>query len=280
MSDTWRAIRPGLLLAVLFSMTAAARTAAEPTPWPRLALALLGAAMAILGATAANQLFERRHDARMERTAARPLPSGRATAWQAAAFAAAASLGGIACLTATQPPAVPLLAAAGWLVYALLYTPLKRRSLWNLPFGAAAGAMPVVLGAASAGAMQEPLTFALFGIVFFWQFSHTAAIGWLFREQYARAGAKVAAAADPTGRLAGRLALWGAAGLLAASLAPVALSTCCGWTYALVAASLGVAHLVVAAKFLAAPGDANARSLKRIALVHLPALLAALMSAR
>ena len=42
MSDTWRAIRPGLLLAVLFSMTAAARTAAEPTPWPRLALALLG----------------------------------------------------------------------------------------------------------------------------------------------------------------------------------------------------------------------------------------------
>ena len=80
---------------------------------------------------------------------------------------------------------------------------------------------------------------------------------------------------DPSGRLAGRLALAGAAGLLLTSLVPAALSTV-GWPYFVVALSLGLAHLALAAKFLARPTDANARALWRMSLVHLPVLLTSL----
>ncbi len=278
MSIYWRLIRPGLLLTVLFSMAIAALTADRPPPWPRLAHALLGTAMLIAGATAMNQLIERRQDANMARTASRPLPSGRATSRQVAAFAALGSLAGIGYLAVLEPPIVTLLAALSWSIYVLIYTPLKHASVWHLAVGAVVGAMPVMLGAATANAVFAPLSLALVGIVFFWQFSHTAAIGWIYREQYARGAVKVAAVVDPLGRLAGRLALFGAAGLLLASLVPAMLSTV-GWPYVAVALPLGLAHLAFAAMFLSRPNDASARALWRISLAHLPILLTSLLLA-
>jgi heme o synthase len=276
MNIYWRLIRPGLLLTVLFSMAVAALSAPQPPPWPRLIHALLGTGLLIGGASAMNQLAERRRDVRMARTAARPLPSGRATPRQAAVFTALASLTGIAYLTAFQPPAVMLLAALSWGIYVLLYTPLKCTSVWHVPLGAAAGALPVLMGAAAAGSALAPVPLALFGIVFFWQFPHTAAIGWIYRDEYARAGVKVAAVADPSGRLAGRLALAGAAGLLPVSLVPSLLAAA-AWPYAVIALALGSFHLAFAAKFLRRPADANARLLWRVSLIHLPALLASLL---
>ena len=128
----------------------------------------------------------------MARTASRPLPSGRVTSRQVAAFAALGSLAGIGYLAVLEPPIVTLLAALSWSIYVLIYTPLKHASVWHLAVGAVVGAMPVMLGAATANAVFAPLSLALVGIVFFWQFSHTAAIGWIYREQYACA-VKVAA---------------------------------------------------------------------------------------
>ena len=132
----------------------------------------------------------------------------------------------------------------------------------------------MLIGAATAGAVFTPLSLGLFGIVFFWQLPHTAAIGWIYRHEYALSQVKVAAVVDPSGRLAGWSALIGAAGLLLASLIPATLPTI-GWPYIAIAVSLGLVHLVFAARFLTAPTDANARRLWRISLVHLPALLAA-----
>jgi heme O synthase-like polyprenyltransferase len=70
--------------------------------------------------------------------------------------------------------------------------------------------------------------------------------------------------------------LLGAAGLLAASLVPAVVSTV-GWPYVVVALSLGLAHLALAARFLGRPTDASARALWRMSLVHLPVLLASLV---
>ena len=276
MSIYWRLLRPGLLLTVLFSMTVAALTAADRPPWPRLVHALLGTAVLMAGATAMNQLMESRQDAKMCRTASRPLPSGRLSARQAASFAAVASLLGIGYLAALEPPAVALLAAVNWGIYVLIYTPLKRKSVWHLAVGAVSGAMPMLLGAATADATFAPLSLALFGIVFFWQFPHTAAIGWLYRQQYARGEMKVAAVVDPSGRLAGRLALLGAIGLLLTSLVSAMLSTV-GWLYVALALALGLAHLTLAARFMGRPSDAGARILWRASLVHLPVLLTVLL---
>ena len=272
----WRLIRPGLLSAVLFSMAIAALTAAEPPAWTRLSHAMLGTALLIAGATALNQLLERRQDAQMTRTASRPLPSGRLTARQAAMFGAFASLAGVGCLAALQSPALVILAVLSWGIYVLLYTPLKRISVWHMPLGAVAGAMPVLLGTATADSLLTTLSLTLAGIVFFWQFPHTAAIGWLYRDQYARSEIKVAAVVDPSGRLTGRLAIFGVTGLLLTSLIPAALSMT-GWLYFAIALSLGLTHMAVAAKFCCRPSDANARMLWRMSLVHLPTLLASLL---
>ena len=278
MSTYWRLIRPGLLSAVLFSMAVGALTAAEPPPWTRLVHALAGTALLIAGATAMNQLMEQRRDAKMARTASRPLPSGRATSRQVAVFAVLSSLTGIGCLAALQPPIMTLLAALSWSVYVLIYTPLKRKSVWHIPVGAVAGAIPVLLGAATANAVFAPLSLTLAGVVFFWQFPHTAAIGWIYREQYARGAVKVASVADPSGRLTGQLALFGAACLLPASLVPAILSMV-GWPYVVAAVALGLAHVTIAARFLARPIDGNALALWRMSLVHLPALLTSLLVA-
>lgn len=276
MSDYLRLIRPGLLLFVLFSMTVAAIVSAESPAWIRLGHALVGAGLLIAGASATNQLIERRWDAAMDRTASRPLPSGRMSTRHVAMFAAVVSLSGIVYLAATQSADVPILAAASWLIYALIYTPLKRASVWHIPVGAVAGAIPVLLGAATANATLSPISLAIFGVVFFWQFPHTAAIGWIYREQYADSAMKVAAVADPTGRLAGRLALGGAVGVLLTSLIP-ATQSMGGWLYVAVALALGLADMVFAARFLGKPTDMSARALWRMSLVHLPVLLASLL---
>jgi protoheme IX farnesyltransferase len=131
------------------------------------------------------------------------------------------------------------------------------------------------MGAATADAACAPVPLALWGVVFLWQFPHTAAIGWIYRDQYARGAVRVAAAADPSGRLAGRLALSGAAGLLPASLVPAMLSMV-GWPYVVIALLSGLIHLAFAARFLRRPTDANARALWRVSLVHLPVLLTSL----
>ena len=104
---------------------------------------------------------------------------------------------GLVYLTIQSDRSVALVAAANWVFYAACYTPLKSRTAWQLPVGAVAGAMPMLIGSAVAGAPLSALSLALFGIVFCWQFPHAMAIAWIYREQYARAGLRVASVSDP-----------------------------------------------------------------------------------
>ena len=73
---------------------------------------------------------------------------------------------GLAYLAIARVRLLTLLAAIGWLVYVGIYTPLKSRSAWQTPIGAAAGAMPVLLGAAAGGQSLSPWALVLFGIVY------------------------------------------------------------------------------------------------------------------
>lgn len=212
----------------------------------------------------------------MTRTASRPLPSGRLSMRQVAVFGVAASLAGIGWLSAAEPPAVAILAAISWSIYVLLYTPLKRMSVWHTPVGALAGAMPVLIGTAITDAIFTPVSVTLFSVIFFWQFPHTAAIGWIYRSQYASGQLKVATVVDPSGRLAGSLAVFGAIGTLLASLFP-ATQFAVGWVYIMTALTLGLVQAASAARFLARPTDANARILWWTSLVYLPLLLMLLL---
>ena len=151
--------------------------AAQPS-WIHLAHVLFGTALVIVGAIALNQRLECAGDAKMPRTADRPLPSGRLSRRQVTTFGLAATALGLAYLAIAAGPMLTLLAAIGWLMYVGIYTPLKSRSAWQTPIGAAAGAMPVLLGAAAGGQSLSPWALVLFGIVFCWQFPHSMAIAW------------------------------------------------------------------------------------------------------
>jgi protoheme IX farnesyltransferase len=275
--DYWELIRPRIVALVLFTLlVAAVVSGVEVPPWTMLVHALAGNALVIVGAIALNQRLEGLSDAKMLRTARRPLPSGRLTAPQVSRFAAVTSAAGLVYLAVCVNWVAVLLAAVSWLIYVWVYTPLKALTAWQTPIGAVAGAMPALLGAAAAGAPLGAVGLALFGVVYFWQFPHAMAIAWLYRREFARAELRLITVVDPTGRTAG---VWAALGAIA--LVPVSLVPClvhrAGWGYGAWAAMLGAGYLAAAIGLWRRPGDASARRLLWVSIVYLPVLLAALL---
>ena len=276
-ADYLALVRPRIVAMVLVTMTAAAWTSSPSRPyWPAVAHALAGTGLVIVGAVALNQRLELRGDARMSRTAGRPLPAGRMSQQQATAFGLAATAAGLTYLSLANSRMLVLLAAASWLLYVCTYTPLKSRTAWQPPVGALAGAMPVLLGAAAVDALASPTALSLFGVVFFWQFPHAMAIAWLYRHEFAAAEVQLATVIDPSGRRAGLLAMLGAVALVPVSLAPASYAAV-DPRYAPVALVLGAIYLAAAIRFARRRDDGTARWLLRASLVYLPLLLATLV---
>jgi heme o synthase len=276
-SDYWLLIRPRIVALVLAAMLVSAWTAAAKTPHA-LALfhALLGSAGVIVGAIAFNQRLESRSDAKMPRTAGRPLPAGRLTKRQVTWFAVLTTLAGLAYLAVFGSPQLAGLAFLSWLFYVAAYTPMKRRSIWQTPVGAVAGAMPVLLGAAAVDALDSRWAWCLFGIVFLWQFPHSMAIAWLYRREFAAAEVRLATVVDASGRSAAAFAIVGAILLVPAGILPALLSLA-DWEYGAAAAILGLVYAWYSLRFSFAPSEETARRLLRMSLIYLPILLAAVL---
>src|SRR5207253_2448408 len=113
---------------------------------PAVLHALAATALLAASASIANQWIERRVDARMRRTASRPLPAGRVTSAEAIFLSAAALIVGAAWLALKVNATTALLGLASWLIYVAVYTPLKSRSPLNTTVGAVAGAIPILMG--------------------------------------------------------------------------------------------------------------------------------------
>jgi protoheme IX farnesyltransferase len=277
--DYWNLTRPKIVLMVLAAMLTSGWTAAETAPsWFVLLNAMLGTTGVILGAIALNQRLECQGDAKMPRTADRPLPSGRLSSQAVTRFGAMATLLGTAYLICFCNATLVILAIVGWVVYVFVYTPLKSRSIWQTPIGAAAGAMPALLGAAAVGAPWSPIGWSLFGIVFCWQLPHAMAIAWLYRRQFADADVRVATVVDPAGRIAGRFAFLGAILLLPVSLAPMIFLPM-GWTYGILAGLLGLGYLFFSFAFFYRTDNVTARGLLWASLIYLPLMLIVLVVA-
>jgi protoheme IX farnesyltransferase len=234
--------------------------------WPTL----LGAALVAASAGALNQWLERASDARMERTANRPLPAGRLTTGQVIAFGCATFALGSAALVHWVNYTTAGLALATWLIYVAAYTPLKRRSPLNTAVGAVSGALPILIGWTAAGATLDMRAWALAAAMFLWQFPHFMAIAWLYRDDYRRGGQQMLTVVDPTGLRAAAQAVAGALLLVPVSLIP-ALSpqagspgVFCWWTLI-----LGIGQATAAVLFLIERDDRSARRLLRASLLYL-----------
>ena len=240
--------------------------------------ACVGIALVAAASGALNQYAERDTDARMKRTANRPLPAGRMGETEALVFGIVCGVAGADYLALAVNPLTALLALVTLGLYVGVYTPLKRVSWWSTVVGAVPGALPPVLGWAAAGGGGEPGTWltaaGLFGVLLLWQFPHFLAIAWLNREQYANAGLHMLPGQIPEAGWTGKAAAVTAAALLPIGLVPTLGGGVGAWTAA-AATVAGAVYLWSSVKFAADETRTSARGVLFASLAYLPVLLAA-----
>jgi protoheme IX farnesyltransferase len=230
----------------------------------------LGTFLLVGGANAFNQILEREPDSRMNRTANRPIPTGRVSLLEAKLAASTLSASGTAILFAACGWLCGLLGVAGFLTYVLVYTPMKTRSSWATVPGAVSGAIPTLMGFSAAEGGLGLLGWCLFAVLFFWQFPHTWAIAATYRDDYERVGYR---ALPGSGLQLKMETLAATLALLAASVVPPLLGLA-GIIYLAGALSLGALLLTAAIRFGDGSERPRATALLAMSLFYLPLMLA------
>ena len=240
---------------------------------------IAGTALVAGGASAFNQVFERVPDKLMRRTRLRPVPDGRLQPFESLVFATALALAGLMLLGAAVNVLSAEVALATLLTYALVYTPLKRRSSFATVVGAIPGALPPVIGWAAARGDLSRGAWVLFAIVFLWQLPHFLAIAWIYRDDYARAGFLMLPVIEPDGRSTARQAVFYCAALLPVSLAPTLLGMT-NTIYFAAALGLGLLFLGLTLKFARTRAVPDARRLFFGSIIYLPLLWILMIAGR
>ena len=245
--------------------------------------ALLGIGLVSAGAGALNEVIERKIDARMKRTADRPMAAGRFSLIQGIlAGMGALALGAWWLLIRTNLLTVSLALLTAF-TYVAIYTPLKRVTALATFIGAFPGAMGPLLGWTAARPHLEWPAVALFAILFVWQFPHFMSIAWLYRDDYAKAGIRMLPVVQPDGWSTVAEALFFAVIMIPVSLAPWRLGMA-GLAYALLALVLGLVYLAYTLRFariLRVTDETESRMLARdllkVSVLYLPLLFTSLM---
>ncbi len=237
---------------------------------------LVGTASAAFGSAVFNQLMETKEDARMRRTADRPLPAERVLPMWAFLLGWILCGFGIIHLAAMVDRGAAWLAAATIAIYVFIYTPLKRRSSINTLVGAVPGALPPMIGwVGGGGGVEDPRGWFLFALLFLWQLPHFVSINWLCREQYEQAGFRMWSDGDESGRRSGFLA--GAFAVALGLLALVGpLSGYTGWGFGVVGLAAGLLLAWLAVRFACSGERLAFRRFFLLTLLYLPVVLTVL----
>ncbi len=223
------------------------------------------------GVATLNQYWERNTDTLMERTAIRPLPTGRLSATEALVFGTTLCV----CAEVYLLLAVNALTAFLGLVvivgYVFVYTPLKTRTSASTAVGALPGALPPLMGWTAAANEISLGAWALFAMQFLWQFPHFFAIAWMYREEYAKAGILMLPVVEPEGKLTARQIVMFAIMLLPVSLAPFFLGLS-GPIFLAGASLLGIWFLFASIQSARAKTKEKARRLLLVSIIYLPLL--------
>ncbi len=236
-----------------------------------LLFAVLGSTGVAAGCGALNQWFEADTDRRMTRTQRRPLPSGRIGSGHAFWFGLALSAAGLLVLFFEVNELAAFLGLSALVSYVVFYTPLKKITSLCTVVGAVPGAIPPLMGWAAAQNQIGPGGWTLFWILFLWQMPHFLAIGWMYREDYARAGFPMLSVIDPKGGTTGLMAVAYSFALLPVSLIPAYLRMT-GQVYFWVALVLSLTFLVYAFLMARHKTLRHARGLFWFSITYLPVL--------
>ena len=246
----------------------------------RIVWVVLGTSLAAAGVAALNQWLEHETDARMQRTAQRPIPAGRIPTGSAFVFGSLMCTAALMLIFVEVNKLAALFTLLTIVAYLGFYTPAKRWSRWSTEIGAVAGAIPPLIGWAAGEGGVSALGWILFGILFFWQIPHFMAVSWTHRRDYSAVNFPMPSVRDGSGRWAAGWSFVNTLLLVAVSLLPVVrgLDT---WWYGAVALAGGGWFLWRAALFLR-PGhrDASARRLFLSSIAYLPLVLIAMVADR
>jgi len=267
--------KPRITLMVLLTV-AVGFFAAHASAAPALLLhVLIGTALSCSGSGALNQYLERQVDETMDRTRFRPLPARRISATSAMALGAALSIGGVLYLAITVHLLSALLNALTVITYLFVYTPMKRRTPLSTLAGAVPGALPPVIGWTAATGDIGAGAAVLFGILFLWQIPHFLAIGWMYREDYARGGFPMLVVVDEGGDATARQMVVYALALIPVSLLLPATGAA-GSLFFWCALGSGLFYLAASVAAARARTVVAARRLLLCSVVYQPALFVAL----
>ena len=267
------------LLVVVTTMVAYYLGASDSTDLWRLLHTLIGTALVAGGAAALNQASERDADGLMRRTRLRPVPDGRLQPGEARRFGIVLATAGILELAVGTHLLAAGVALATLVTYAVIYTPLKRRTSFAMLIGAVPGALPAALGWAAARGNLTIEAWVLFSIVFLWQIPHFLAIAWMYRDDFERAGFSFLPVIEPGGRRTAQQVVLSVAALLPVSLAPTWIGLA-GPAYLVGSAVLGVSLAVVAVQFAHHRTPRHARRLFAGSIIYLPFLWGLLVVTR
>lgn len=263
-----------VLVTAFFGFLLASR--GGPIEWWKLLHTILGAAAAAFGSAAFNQLMEVDLDARMRRTADRPLPSRRMDPLAAFGIGWVLSAVGIIHLAVKVSDLAAYLTAATVAIYVFVYTPLKRVSSTNTLVGAIPGAIPPVIGWVGAGGSLGWEAWFLFGLLFFWQLPHFIAINWLCREEYESVGYRMWSNGDVSGRKSGLLSAFWSLALAVFSFIPT-LRGFGGMLWTVAGPLLALVMMALALRFARDGERTSARKLFFFTLLYLPVVLLLLL---
>jgi protoheme IX farnesyltransferase len=238
-------------------------------------------AVAAGAAGALNMWYEAALDARMKRTAGRPIPDGRLDADSALGFGLSLAVAAVAVMALAVNVVAAGLLVGSILYYVVVYTMwLKPRTPQNIVIGGAAGAFPPVIGWAAVTGDVTALPVILFCIIFLWTPPHFWALALFVRSDYANAGIPMLPVTH--GALATRRQILVYTPLLVVvTLLPTVLGLA-GWLFGVVAAGLGAVFtaLAIAVFRNQATEPVGMRPEKRLfafSIVYLFALFAALV---
>ena len=232
---------------------------------------LLGTALLGGGAHSLNQWQEQVPDSKMNRTRNRPLPMGKVSSNEALFFGIIISIAGIATLWFGINSITSALGILTLLSYAIVYTPLKQKTVANTWFGGITGALPPVMGWTAARGQLDWEVLPIFALLYFWQLPHFFAIAWMYRDDYRRGGFKMLSLEDQTGRKTGLQMLLNGGMLFIASLAIFMIGQG-SLVYLAGASLLGLGFIFVITLFCFTSNFNNARKVFLASIFYLPIL--------
>ena len=243
--DLYALTKPGVMRLVVF--TALCGLLAAPV-MPPLVIGFTAILCIALGAGAAgalNQWYEADLDAKMKRTAKRPLPAGRLDRQTALHFGVGLAFFSVILMELSTNALAAILLAVSILFYVVVYTVwLKRRTAQNIVIGGAAGAFPPLIGWVAATGRIDLLPVFLFGIIFLWTPPHFWALSLFVRSDYAAANVPMLPVVAGTAATRRQILIY-AIVMAAAAVAPWALGLT-GWIYGAASAILGALFVAFA----------------------------------